>query len=405
MTDELVVNPNFWLESRNIDRGIIRSTIFSPVKGRGLLSYYVDMRDGPEMFRLVTEIDKARVAGSAMPHVSDEQRQSLYQMGILVQKEEISRPVYFHCFLNDETLDWIPLRCRQTLAFDGSSPLIVNPSFAYQSDERSPVAFENRIQIYDRFLPGFPLVWIENPGTRLLTAYWVDKKESEILSLFKPGAEPPASLNARFRKLLEMARILVPPDYPERCRSEWENFIADCRAQFQSRSFATFTDLLPPFYLGALRRYYRDVVAEGYAQKNDPNLALRHMRHHEDLACFLHHQLSYLLSRIAGRPLKPTHDYLYAYEEGAVLPRHIDIDEEEYAVSLLLDYEPDPGGVSPWPLYLELPPDGDVSFSQELGNAIFYNGCTIKHFRHALPPGNRSTSLVFHYVPQKFRGI
>lgn len=405
---DLVVNPNFWLEPSRLGGEVVRVTILAPVKGRGLQYFYADRKEQAEMFRLVVAIDKAqRHAGSVKPVAIPENfREQLYQMGVLVREDEISLPVRFHCFLSEETLEWIPQRCRQELSFDSDpSRLIVNPTFAFQTTDLSPEAYAHRIQIYDQFLTGYPLVWIENPGTHLLTAYWVRPEDSKFLSLMKPGDRPPLSLDPKLQKVLEMARILVPEDYPGRCRREWEKLIGDLRAQFKSRFFATLSDILPPFQLGALRRYFRQIVAEGYLQKGYVIIPSRQLRHHEDMLCFFHHQLSYLFSRIAGRPLRASHDYFYLYENSSALHKHVDIDQEEFAVSLLLDYEPEPSGISPWPLFLESPAEGEIEISQEIGNAVFYNGSDLPHYRHILPAGHRSASVVFHYVPQNFRGV
>src|SRR5205085_12676542 len=123
---------------------------------------------------------------------------------------------------------------------------------------------------------------------------------------------------------------------------------------------------------------------------------------------------------------KPSYVYAASYKEGAVLDPHVDREQCEYSISLQVDYYPEPlDGISPWPLFLEpfVPPKdasaSDRRFEQsefksddELkravhlanGDGLLYKGRELVHYRNALPDGNRSTSLFFHYVSESFSG-
>ena len=117
----------------------------------------------------------------------------------------------------------------------------------------------------------------------------------------------------------------------------------------------------------------------------------------------MHHQLTAVVQRVAGRPIRPSYVYLGVYREGAVLEPHVDREQCELSVTLLLEFQgagPDP---EPWPLWLRTP-GGDVAISQAVGDALVYRGRTLPHWRTALGPQGRSMSLFFHYVDADFSG-
>jgi len=398
MPADLVINPNFWLESTRVGREAVRVTSHAPVKGRGLQYFVTDRKENPEMFRWITDIERSlRGEGEInLEAIPESHRQILFTLGILVTKEELPKPVRFSCFLDEKVLPGGP----------NLKDPIVNPTFFYQAGDRPPESIQHQVAIGERFLSGYPLVWVQNPGNQVWVSYWVKEDQRKLLSSLRPGEKPPASpesVDPQLRSALETAEILVLRDFPDRSRKTWESFFTEARAQFQAKSYVKLPDLIPPLWLSALRRYYRDIIAEGYAQNGDPQVALRRVKHHEDIACFLHPQFAYLVSRIAGRPLRFTHDYFYSYERGAVLDKHVDVDHDEFGISLLIDYDPEPPGVTPWPLFLENR-QGPIEIAQRIGDAVFYNGCELPHYRHALPEGHRSTSLLFHFVPQNFKG-
>src|SRR5262249_30151582 len=124
----------------------------------------------------------------------------------------------------------------------------------------------------------------------------------------------------------------------------------------------------------------------------------------EGMARFLHGQLNGLTSRIFGQPTKPSYVYFREYLEGATLPWHVDRERSEFSISFLVDFRPEPAGMSQWPLYLDFPGAEPVAVHQAPGDGVFYQGARVPHFRKALSEGCRSTSLFFQYVPRDYEG-
>ena len=71
--------------------------------------------------------------------------------------------------------------------------------------------------------------------------------------------------------------------------------------------------------------------------------------------------------------------------------------------SLLIDENPETAVEDSWPLYLEV--RGQVHVVRlDFGDAIFYSGTTLPHWRVADQVGRRQTLGLLHYVPIDFVG-
>jgi hypothetical protein len=164
------------------------------------------------------------------------------------------------------------------------------------------------------------------------------------------------------------------------------------------------TQLVPPLQLAAVRRYYRELIGEGFLPAGDnkdrPN---RDYSGRDPVAYFYHQQFADLTAGIAGEPLQPSFCYFASYRAGSVLPAHRDRPQCEYAISIQLDFSPDPETVSPWALYAE-PLDGSPAEPIELplGGALVYFGCRVQHYREVLTQGDYSRHWFVFYVPLTF---
>jgi hypothetical protein len=202
--------------------------------------------------------------------------------------------------------------------------------------------------------------------------------------------------------ILANAGILVPSNHALRKRGEWLHYRVFRSADFR-RGFAVVPHLVPPFQLGALRRYFRHNVRIGSYDLGDGQVERRYVAHNEPIARYIHEQLVCAVSEIAARPVKPSYAYFVAYQSGAKLERHTDRPQCEYSITLLIDATPEPEEQSPWPIKLDTS-RGTVRIWQYLGEALFYRGRRLPHHRGRLPSGSTSSSLLLHYVDQGFSG-
>jgi hypothetical protein len=179
--------------------------------------------------------------------------------------------------------------------------------------------------------------------------------------------------------------------------------ISRCAAEFEEKRYAPVGQLIHPFHISSLRRYYRHLIRQGKLKLGDSQSPLRYATQNEAVARFFHHQLTSAVGSVVQESVKPSYVYLGAYQGGAELEAHIDREQCEFSISLCIDYSPEPALETPWPLHLQTP-KGKTTVFQGIGDALIYCGRELPHFRDPLPPGNTSTSLFFHYVAESFTG-
>jgi hypothetical protein len=156
--------------------------------------------------------------------------------------------------------------------------------------------------------------------------------------------------------------------------------------------------------LDALRRYYAALVEEGFAKSGgEHGEPFRWVLHNDPAARTIHPPLTPLVSRLAGEPLKPSFTYLIKYLEGAALDAHRDREQCAVTAVLQVDFDPEPVGVTPWPLIFSVP-DGPRHVLLACGDLLVFRGTAIEHYREPLACGCSSTNLAFCFVPESFAG-
>ena len=338
------------------------------------------------------------------PPISQDRRNELNHGLLFMLAKVRCRGHALSCFLDELDSELIPRRGgKASRAPQGE--LVVNSSFRYSPKGEFP-SETRRVPPMDGLLRGVPLAWVEDSGTGVWTPFGVRGEWVAVIASLRPSQAAPATLTPGIRGALIKAHVLVPQDRERERRRAWEEICREAGARFHRYGYAIIRDLIHPAYLGAMRRYYRGLVAEGQLPKGDEQVADRYRLQSEPAAMFLHPQLTDLVSQIAGEPVKPSYLYFASYPPGSALPRHVDRLQCEFSISLLTDYSPDPDGPSPWPLFLEHPrlPGGVVAADLGIGDAVFYRGRELVHYRDPLPEGHHSTSLFFHYLRKDFVG-
>jgi hypothetical protein len=175
--------------------------------------------------------------------------------------------------------------------------------------------------------------------------------------------------------------------------------------ELMSRRYTVIQELIPPVQLMAIRQYYRALISEGFVQFADQDWPDRYFAKRDSLAYCFHQQLTPVVSKIAGEPVKPSFAFLTSYRPGAILHPHKDRAQCHYSLSILLDHTPEPADVSPWPIFVQPPGASEATPVRiALGDALMYFGEEVLHYRDALPVGQSSTLWFFFYVPIDFEG-
>jgi hypothetical protein len=310
-------------------------------------------------------------------------------------------PDRYYCLLDDLPLHLVPQRFRATLTRpDVQGDLFLNPDCTFRSASDLPTEFAQDEDVAAAFALSGTIAWVRDAGCRSLLPFWLGPDFEEIVRGLRVDEPVSLSLPEDIRSILHAARILVS----ERNQPAHSGAILDAaRVMFKERGYAPLSELIHPFHVAALRRYYRYLVRNGRISLGDAQSSLRYAIHNEPVARFFHRQLSSMLSAVVGEPVKPSYVYLASYLGGAELKKHVDREQCEFSITFCLDFSPEPELATPWPIRLDSA-NGAVTVYQALGDGLVYRGTQLPHYRHRLKDGQTSTSIFFHYVSEDFNG-
>jgi hypothetical protein len=313
------------------------------------------------------------------------------------------RSSFFHTFLADQPEYLVPERLTlNDRNWNPSEPLFINPNVWFTWRDYLPPTVEACYPLPDKFLQDTGLIWVDDPVTGLQRPFWAGPWFQGKLEGAHRGG-PAVGFSAHHRRVLFEAGVLIRPDEAPRRSAEWRGTLAEAFRRFQSDDYVRLYELIHPFHLGSLRRYYRHMVRTGGMTLGDSGSPRRCVAYNETVAQFFHGQFAAIVSAIAGVRVRPSFVYVASYQGSAELPVHTDREQCEYAVSLLVDYTPEPLDQSPWPLYLETA-KGTVTVWQAIGDALLYRGQSLPHYRTPLAGSSTSTSIFFYYVDDNFDG-
>jgi hypothetical protein len=314
-------------------------------------------------------------------------------------------PQKFHCLLDELPLHLIPQAGlgRHLQRADTSQRLFLNPECLVLPAGVMPPELENHRELLEGFHLQSTVAWVRNTGTSSLHPFWLGPRLGALGSNLRTGEPVPPSFPQTQHALLAAAGILTPEDHEIRCRAEWSTIVSKRNQTFREKNYVSLGDLIHPFNLAALRRYYRYAIRRGAIWLGDEQSALRYVAHNEPVARYFHHQIAKAVAEIVGEPVKPSYVYLASYMSGAELKKHTDREQCEFSVTLCLDFSPEPALATPWPIRLDTSA-GTVTAYQALGDGLIYRGTKVPHYRDALARGYTSTSIFFHYVPADFSG-
>jgi hypothetical protein len=312
-------------------------------------------------------------------------------------------PQQFHCLLDELPLHLIP-QCSpglQNSKGHAAQELFLNPECVILPAGEVP----EKLQAHREFLDGFCLqgtvAWV--PAARgAIDPFWLGPRLEDGVSRLRAG-ESALSLPVDVRLLLAEASILTPANHAELRAAEWSEIVSRGTLAFRERNYVPLGNLIHPFNLAALRRYYRYAIRRGAIRLGDEQSRRRYVAHNEPVARYFHHQITNAVSAIVGEAVKPSYVYLASYLSGAELKKHTDRQQCEFSVTLCLDFSPEPELATSWPLRLDTS-EGRVTVYQALGDGLVYRGTRVPHYRDALAEGYTSTSIFFHYVRADFSG-
>ncbi len=310
----------------------------------------------------------------------------------------------FYCLLDDLPLHLVRRSLRHSWTQDRiERALQWNDQCLITPAERPPAAVAPCGELLSGFALQGTIAWVPAEIGGSLRPFWLGPELGALSQALAGGEISPESIPVSARRLLERAGILICPTDASERRTTRERAIHKAAMMFREKGYAPIADLIHPFHVAALRRYYRCLIRSGAIQLGDNQSSRRYIAHNEPVARFFHHQIATTLNAIAGGPVKPSYVYFASYQSGAELKKHTDREQCEFSVTLCLDFSPEPENATPWPIKLDAP-SGTVTVYQGIGDALAYRGTRLPHYRHPLAGGQSSTSIFFHYVAADFAG-
>jgi hypothetical protein len=312
-------------------------------------------------------------------------------------------PDRFHCLLDDLPLHLIPRRGRALLRRRNEGALFLNPECIFCSDGQIPDELQAQKELVSKFSMQGTTVWVREPATGSLLPFWLGPEMEGTLRNLRADEAAPPTLSDETGAVLAGADVLIPKNHAVENPRLWRETVGKAGELFRERGYAPLSDLIHPFHVAALRRYYRYLIRSGAIRLGDGQSPHRYVAYNEPVARFFHYQIAATISAVAGQPLKPSYVYLASYLSGAELKKHTDREQCEFSVTMCLDFSPEPVLETPWPIRLDTS-TGKVAVYQALGDGLAYRGTRMPHYRDVLGEGQMSTSIFFHYVAADFAG-
>lgn len=308
-------------------------------------------------------------------------------------------PDRYYCLVDELPLHLIPQPALREHHITAQG-LVFNPECTLCSDGQLPDEMSPQQELLSRFALQGSIAWVRDTATRCLWPFWLGPKFEAVVKSYVRGEVLSSAMPETVLRLLRQAGILIAMDQVARPFGAADG-IGESAALFQQRGYAPLRELIHPYHVAALRRYYRYLIRSGELRLGDKQSDRRYVAYNEPVARFFHQQIAHRMAVVVGRPVKPSYVYLASYLSGAELRKHTDRVQCEFSVTFCLDFSPEPALETPWPIRLDTA-DGVVTVHQALGDGLAYRGTKVPHSRNRLGEGQTSTSIFFHYVPAEF---
>ena len=401
----LIVNPQADLKLIKDAGSINAVTVRAPIKTRGLKVTTIDRTNEPEVFGAILIHSVTKGKHDAAENLSPAERERLTDIGFLVPANLAPHPVRFSCDLDNPPLDLIPRRAQSVEAHAGAlENVTVSPTLRHLDGAGPPPEMRGRVRLANPFRSDRSWLWVDHAGLGPPSIYSYSTAPGQHFDALVPGRPLPEPLPLDIRRRLLETGVAESPGVLAARREAWAREMSSARERLRDTRHVVLPHLVRPLQLAAIRRYYRDLIAEGFLPFGDNDWPNRYFAKHDPIAHFFHHHFTEVVSEIAGERLKPSFPFFASYYPGSDLPPHRDREQCVYSMSILIDHSPEPEDLCDWPIYLQPPgAESAVPISLGIGDAVLFYGQEVLHHRKALADGH-SSLWFFFYVPEGFEG-
>jgi hypothetical protein len=405
-TDEvdLIPNPSFWAKVITADGRPERLATSARMKGKSIQLEEIERSKDGDLFAVLLEIIESQ--GARDVDVPATLIPDLQRVGFLINTSDVGHLYGKIERIWDGALDeFVPVRFRR-VDVPPLKDLVVNPTLRTSRDLEAIDDKAGREALRYLIHDGDGVVAIREPGLHVTTVFPFAPNHVRLVDRFRAGiSAEELELSPEELRRFFTAGLLVCPEDQARSSRKWDEDASAGSQALAERGYFPVSSICNPYLLATMRRYYRSEIANGQMAFKDSQ-SERWSSYDEPLARYFHLQLTEAMSRLVGIPLKASYVYFGGYRAGAVLARHVDRKQSEVAMTLLVDFVPEPDEASPWPICLEYGEDPPQIYEgyQKLGDGLIYKGCERPHFRPPLAEGCSSSSLFLMYVREEFDG-
>lgn len=228
----------------------------------------------------------------------------------------------------------------------------------------------------------------------------------------------PSLKSARGREIESVAllRIMLAWEYGSQALSAMSPLRREDAVQFPTTSAVKIPGILQGLPLQAFQDMWLNLIKEGEIHFGDPQVPTRYGHSNDMASHFLLGSFNDVVQRVAGRLTKPTYTYFGGYKGGSVLHPHTDRLACEFTMTFQIHLDPirplwgfliddnvlsvapgDRGGSKP-----RARTGHEVRIDLEPGDAGLIRGRKVNHYREALPAGQTSLNIFFHFVFNDF---
>ena len=306
----LRLNPCATLSVVRRHERVVAVTVRAPVRGESLRTTTVLREREPGLVKHLACLANAIQAGEGVElDLTVAQWGRLAAAGFLLPEEKLPRPVRFHCSLPRPKNGLVPRRLRVAAPVPTRPRRLVVPWTVRTVSDAS--SFEPPLDAARTW------VSVEVPSVAVPAWYALGQREAAIVAELRPGEPPPPGLEPALRARLLEAGLIQDRSAARRAERRWARECEAAAAKASTHRYVVLRRLLHPWFAAAMRRYYRQLVAQGAVQLGDAQNERRFMAHNEPLAGLVHRALVPLVARIAREAVKPSYVYFSSYK-GAI---------------------------------------------------------------------------------------
>jgi hypothetical protein len=127
------------------------------------------------------------------------------------------------------------------------------------------------------------VAWVRDAATGSLQPFWLGRRLESIVSGLRSGEFVADAVAADAIWLLAGAEILTTQEELRRGRAERPEVARTRKGaeQFREKGYAPIRNVIHPFHIAALRRYYRHAIRRGEIRLGDNQSSRRYVAHND----------------------------------------------------------------------------------------------------------------------------